>query len=66
MKKELVMGIEPKKFLNNLYHKKEEITKMQQGLFPACFLKYSTKGIYCVRFFINGKWRYVIVGFIKR
>ena len=39
----------------------EEIKMMSEGIYPPIFHSFSTKGIYCFRFFKNFKWRYVIV-----
>ena len=39
----------------------EEIKMMSEGIYPPIFHSFSTKGIYCFRFFKNFKWRYVII-----
>ena len=39
----------------------EEIKMMSEGIYPPIFHSFSTKGIYCFRFFKNFKWRYVLI-----
>lgn len=35
---------------------------MFKGVFPAIFAGYDSKGIYWIRFYKNGGWKYVIIG----
>ena len=39
----------------------EEIKMMSEGIYPPIFHSFSTKGIYCFRFYKNFKWRYVLI-----
>ena len=39
----------------------EEIKMMSEGIYPPIFHSFSSKGIYCFRFFKNFKWRYVLI-----
>jgi len=66
MNNELITGVDPEALLNKKYSFNETVWKLQRGILPASFYKYNEVGIYCVRFFKNGKWRYVIVGPINR
>lgn len=40
---------------------KEIARSMSKGVFPPIFHKFRTRGIYCLRFFKNFDWIYVIV-----
>ena len=39
----------------------EEIKMMSEGIYPPIFHSFSTKGIFCFRFFKNFQWRYVLI-----
>ena len=39
----------------------EEIKMMSEGIYPPIFHSFSTKGIFCFRFYKNFKWRYVLI-----
>ena len=39
----------------------EEIKMMSEGIYPPIFHSFSTKGIYCFRFYKNFQWRYVLI-----
>ena len=39
----------------------EEIKMMSEGIYPPIFHSFSSKGIYCFRFYKNFKWRYVLI-----
>ena len=47
--------------LNDGVIDEEEIKMMSEGIYPPIFHCFSSKGIYCFRFFKNFKWRYVLV-----
>ena len=39
----------------------EEIKMMSEGIYPPIFHSFSTKGIFCFRFYKNFQWRYVLI-----
>ena len=57
----LLRGEFNKNILNDGKLDEEEIKMMSEGIYPPIFHSFSTKGIYCFRFFKNFKWRYVLV-----
>ncbi len=57
----LLRGEFDKNILNDGKIDEEEIKMMSEGIYPPIFHSFSSKGIYCFRFFKNFKWRYVLV-----
>lgn len=48
-------------FTDDMIVDKEIAHLMSLGVYPPIFHKYKRRGIYCLRFFKNFKWIYVII-----
>ena len=57
----LLRGEFDKRILDDGKIDEEEIKMMSEGIYPPIFHNFATKGIYCLRFFKNFKWRYVLI-----